>query len=487
MMRTVAVPFCGLQDGVHPATWGQTHTWTALEVSQPPDQWNLVRYFTLPQLTDLDAVTSAWSALVGRHVALRTRLFRRHDETRWQRVVSSGTADMEVHGCPSGEDPQHFADAILSEYFSSADRAIAPEDWPARLLVFVTAGGDAYGALLACSHTVLDGWSFSLLIGEFARLLAGEKETDLPSVTHTPVDRAGIEAEGHYRKRSDRGVAYWKSVLEVSPSSLFPSVRHASDSEPIKRVRLRSSHFAEAAATLPGRLGISHTAMFFGAAAYALCRLTGNGSITVQIQSSNRFEPRLKQYVGALAQASIVRIEPVGRTFYDLAREAHVLLLRAYFHGQYDQRDVDRRIKALDQDRDEAIDLSCVFNDVTFGRLTRLGTGSAPFPGEGDFREISWGDARARDDLVKCNVLIVDDLDVPRKCGAPVVDLSRELSRDELRDELRDQLVVRPAVEVQADARYVSPGEMISVLTDMDSVLSRAILADVELDCSAGL
>jgi hypothetical protein len=54
------------------------------------------------------------------------------------------------------------------------------------------------------------------------------------------------------------------------------------------------------------------------------------------VSSSNRFEPHLANYVGALAQSTIVTVEIAGRSFDELAGHTWTRVMQASRHGRYD-------------------------------------------------------------------------------------------------------------------------------------------------------
>ncbi len=132
----------------------------------------------------------AWQHLVNRHESLRTAFWRAGSDESHQVVLSDVALDSklldwrnDMAGKSQEEIEQAVTDFVLADQVEPFDLATAPMI----RITMLQLTDDSYSFVWAYHHTIIDGWSISVLIGEilavYQQLLKGQSP-ELPPVTH---------------------------------------------------------------------------------------------------------------------------------------------------------------------------------------------------------------------------------------------------------------------------------------------------------------
>ncbi|MFD7572548.1 condensation domain-containing protein, partial [Streptomyces sp. NPDC059810] len=186
--EVLEVPFAGGRSGDSPLTWGQLAIWHAIGRTAPNDHYfNLGRVLPLADRgapVDTARLSTALSALLVRHEALRTRVVAEEGEPA-QRLHPEGRAQLVVRDEPDPDRTGETAAALLAEL--SGHRFDYAREWPVRLGA-VRSGGRITHAVLALCHLAADGHAAEILVRDL-RLLVRRGAAG-PVCPETPLDLA---------------------------------------------------------------------------------------------------------------------------------------------------------------------------------------------------------------------------------------------------------------------------------------------------------
>ena len=344
-VRSVPVEFAGERAGEGPLALGQLDLFNWL--SNNPDHLYVVLCVELPvpAMVSVGEVAEAVAVLIARHESLRTSYVP--GEQPRQRVAAAGVQLLEV--CTLGEgqwvarDRAAVGEALVRWLRESPDRGRRP----VRVAVAVAPGtGDRVIACAAAfSHVVVDNGAIGILKREFAGLLGDPARRRAVRPGHQPLDQAELEATPAERRRAEAALAFQRDQARRAPRCLYalPGARTGGEA---LAVELSSVAAAMAARRVAARTRASRSSVVLAAICAVIGRRACYQELVFPVSSSNRFEPHLVNYVGPLAQSSIVTITIAGRSFDELVRHTWTTVMEASRHGRYDEA---KRI-ALDEE-----------------------------------------------------------------------------------------------------------------------------------------
>ncbi|MGW4966729.1 condensation domain-containing protein, partial [Nonomuraea sp. NPDC004186] len=332
MIGPVTVEFTGARSGQGPLTWGQRAIWRLTEWLPPGDP-----YFNMPWALpvhgkpDLPAVLAALTRLLGRHESLRTNWLPGPEQADMvQRVAGQGRLAVELVDA-AGSRPRVLAGEIAAELAAKGfDYA---DELPVRCAV-VMDGGRPRAVAFAFTHMAVDGRALDVIAGEWPRLLSGEP---LPQDVPQPLDLAAEERSPEGAARGERALRYWRAALERMPRPLFAAPPGRPEEPRFVKLGMESAALGAAATGLAARWGVSTSSVLLGAYATLLSRLTGRGTVALQLIVGNRHDPRLAPMVATLVQDGIFVLDVApGQPLAEVVRAAHRGVLAAYRHARYD-------------------------------------------------------------------------------------------------------------------------------------------------------
>jgi len=335
MTSPVTVEFTGARSGDGPLTWGQRAIWRLTEWLPPGDP-----YFNMPWVLPvhgkpgLPAVLAALARLLARHDSLRTTWIPGHlagdPAGLVQRVAGQGGLTVELIDA-AGTRPRILAGEIAAELAAKGfDYA---GELPLRCAV-VMDGGRPRALAFAFTHMAVDGRALDVIAGEWPRLLSGEP---LPPAAPQPLDLAEEERSPAGTARCERAMRYWRAALERMPRPLFATPPGTPEEPRFVKLGMESAALGAAVTGLAARWEVSTSSVLLGAYASLLSRLTGRGTVALQLIVGNRHDPRLAPMVATLVQDGIFVLDVApGQPLADVVRAAHRGVLAAYRHARYD-------------------------------------------------------------------------------------------------------------------------------------------------------
>src|SRR5579859_1857927 len=331
-MRSIPVEFAGERAGEGPLTLSQLNIYNWL--SQNPDHLYAILCVELPvpPAVCVGDVAQAAAALIARHESLRTTYVP--GEPPRQRVAAAGVQLLEV--CSLGEgawgprDRPAVAEALVRWLRESS----GPGPRPVRISVAI-AGDRVIACAAAFTHLAVDHDAIGILQRDFAGLLSDPARRQAGPPGHQPLDQAELEATPAERRRADAALNYLREQSRRLPHCLYalPGARTSGES---LAVELSSVAAAVAVRRVAARTRTSRSSVVLAAICAVVARRTSYPELVFPVSSSNRFERHLVNYVGSLAQSSIVAVEIAGRSFDELAGHTWTAVMEASRHGRYD-------------------------------------------------------------------------------------------------------------------------------------------------------
>ncbi|GGO15699.1 condensation domain-containing protein [Microbispora bryophytorum] len=346
------VKYAGERAVEAPLTLGQINTLEWLGDDTRAGLYRMMEWaVTVPDGTTLDDVAETLAVLVERHESLRTSCVT-GDSAR-QRVSGSGQVAVDVYetaaGAGSPIDPVEVTDLISALQARPVDdvgdpmlrAAVAVRDGAIRLV------------LIACSHLAVDCESLAVVVRQFNWLIRHPAERRAGPLTHQPVDQAAAEHSPRGRRRAEASLRYWGQHMSRMPQSVYAMPRPTGGGER----EVRHDYAVPGAASGEGdplgcwldspalRLALPHIAartqttlpMVLSAAFCAvLAWRTGSTDLVFASLANNRIGRNLHDYVGTLAQDTLLAVDAGTTSFDELIRRAGSGTLRAAMHGLYD-------------------------------------------------------------------------------------------------------------------------------------------------------
>ncbi|QES41319.1 non-ribosomal peptide synthetase [Streptomyces venezuelae] len=203
-----------------PLTAQQSAFLTRHRTHPRPQIYNVAMRLTLTGALDVPALRAAFTRLVARHEALRTRFVQDGDGEWWQEAVPARPVDL-----PEEDLFARFgsADAAAEEAERLAGgTAAVPYDIEAELapvLRLMRVDRDRWVLLFVLHHAACDGWSVSLLLRELAALYRTEATGaphGLPAAESLPQpgEYARWQREHSRTQDKDRLIDYWAQELQ---------------------------------------------------------------------------------------------------------------------------------------------------------------------------------------------------------------------------------------------------------------------------------
>ena len=372
----VAVRFSGQRSAEGPMTLGQLNVLEWFEGTADLFDAYARRPLDLPPGAGLDDVAGALAVLLTRHEALRTTY--RAGDHRVQVVAGSGELLLEVYsigGPPPGDGALPAGtgaprlDARQREALTTAfvdllrtQPPIPSADLPLRVAVIVHAGTVVAGVLL-CSHLCVDLRAAELVAEEFADLVRGRPLRTGGALPYQPLDRAAVECGPAFRRRVAAALGRWEQRLLRMPQCLYACPRTGTESG--SGAALMTSRAAALALRhLTTRTGASPQVIVLAAFSALLAQRTGYRRCEFVMIAANRSEPRLADYVGTTAQATVVSIDTEVGGFDELVQRALFAAISAERDGVYDVFDRATLVRRVQRRRGVHLRFEPLFNSA---------------------------------------------------------------------------------------------------------------------------
>lgn len=345
-------------------TWAQQQQWVDLAQLGPQEyDANVMIDVPVANPIPLPEAYAAIRALVERHEALRTRYELARDGVLWQDVAASGRVPVQLVVSAEPEDSAHELRWQLWE--SVFDHA---RDLSSRFGL-VTDGINVSHLLLVASHLSCDEGAGWVLRQEIELLLAGASVRTLPPPRH-PLDIADRQQSPTAIQASLRSLEYLRRTMAAATPTMFPEGPAEGQTPRFWHAQLESIAISRAVDVLAARHRISPTNLLTAATAKTLAGLHKNRECTLRFEFNNRIGENA-EVVGTLTQFGLASIAVDHPTFAETATAASRACLLACRYAEYDFLEFQRTKAAVEQERGTVLELDCWINIHAPTRIAR--------------------------------------------------------------------------------------------------------------------
>ncbi|MFL6386305.1 MAG: amino acid adenylation domain-containing protein [Terriglobales bacterium] len=315
----------------YPLSYGQRALWFVQQLDRSSAAYNVHLAFRIHSPLDVDALRSAFQAIIDRHAPLRST-FAERSGVPFQRVAERIEVAFSVHDARALD-----ATALSRRLLEEVQRPFDLEHGPVfRVSLFRTQ--DAYELIVTAHHVVVDMWSTIIILEELATYYSGTTMPGTLALEYREYVRWQSEM-----LRGDNGESlfrYWQDALRGDlPVLDLPLDRPR---PPMQTFRGRSrrflidTHIHTSLRSLAREESSTQFAVLVAAFQAFLHRLTGQSEVLVGAPTAARSRPEWDALVGHFANPVIMRAtfgdDP---TFRELCRRAGAAVIGAIEHQDF--------------------------------------------------------------------------------------------------------------------------------------------------------
>ncbi|MDE1165525.1 MAG: non-ribosomal peptide synthase/polyketide synthase [Pseudomonas sp.] len=319
-------------------TSAQSRLWFLWQLNPHSPAYNVPGGLRLRGELDQPALTRAFQALVERHEALRTRFYQQ-DGLGYQTIDAALNCPLQFDDV-SGEQAEPRAKALQEQ---EAHTPFDLENGPLLRVRLIRLGEQDHLLLVTVHHIIADGWSFAILIDEFARLYADEGVALAPLAMSNADYLAWLQQD---LAASDQApaLAYWRATLAGEREPLALPLDHPRSPQPSPAQRLSlnlDSALCQRLQALGNAQGASTFMLLLAAFQVLLHRYTGQNDIRVGVPSANRQHLASHGLLGFFINTQVLRSQVDGRQGFDaFVQTVRTGVLQAQAHQGIDYEQV---------------------------------------------------------------------------------------------------------------------------------------------------
>jgi amino acid adenylation domain-containing protein/non-ribosomal peptide synthase protein (TIGR01720 family) len=313
----------------YPLSYGQRALWFVHQLDRSSAAYNLHIALRIHSLLDVEALRSAFQAIVDRHAPLRST-FAERDGVPFQRVAEKMEVAFSVHDTTT-LDAGTLRRRLLEEVHRPFDLERGPVF---RVALFRTQ--NAHELIIVAHHVVFDMWSTIIILEELAAYYSGS--TTLETLAIEYGDYVRWQHERLHGDDGERLFRYWRDVLAGDlPALDLPLDRPR---PPLQTFHGRTQRFLidahiQTKLRLLARVEkTSQFAVLVAAFQVFLHRLSGQRDVLVGAPSAARSQPEWDALVGYFVNPVVMRANfGEDSTFRELCRRASTAVVGAIEHG----------------------------------------------------------------------------------------------------------------------------------------------------------
>ncbi len=315
----------------YPLSYGQRALWFVHQLDRSSAAYNVHIAFRIHSPLDVDALRSAFQAIVDRHAPLRST-FAERGGVPFQRVAEKMEIAFSVHDART-LDASTLRRRLLEELHRPFDLERGPVF---RVALFRTQ--NAHDLIVTAHHVVLDMWSTIIILEELAAHYSGS--TTLGTLAIEYGDYVRWQNEMLHGHDGEHLFWYWRDVLGGDlPVLDLPLDRPR---PPVQTFRGRSRRFLidtrihMSLRLLAREERSSEFAVLVAAFQALLHRLTGQREVLVGAPAAARSQPEWDALVGHFVNPVVMRANfGDDPTFRKLCRRASAAVLGAIEHQDF--------------------------------------------------------------------------------------------------------------------------------------------------------
>ncbi|MGW4433999.1 amino acid adenylation domain-containing protein [Streptomyces tendae] len=194
-----------------PQTPVQQGMWFQSQYARGEGFYHVQNHFRIEQHLDVGVFRESWAQVMRRHPILRTGFGTAGDNRAFQLVWADLPVPLEVADWRE-ESVEEQGERLEAYLAGDRARGFGPEDAPQWRMLLARTGEERYELVWSAHHTILDGWSISLVLGDAVRwygaLLEG-RGADRPA-PRPYRDYVAWLGEQDLRQAED----YWRHTLQ---------------------------------------------------------------------------------------------------------------------------------------------------------------------------------------------------------------------------------------------------------------------------------
>jgi ABC-2 type transport system ATP-binding protein len=381
LVDRILVKATGTRGGSGPLTLGQINAMEWIG-DRDHDYFAIIDIILpLPGPTTMDDIVEAMTVLLARHESLRSRLLTEPEPH--QVVAQTGelyidvydvdtTVDSTLDTLPFGANVRATDARNIVSAETKLESALvkrmreAPLNISDESLVRVgvaTIGGEPRAAALICSHLIADLGSATVLSRQFADLTANPASRVVGPLGHQPLDQAAAEREPRPHRQAEGTLRRWGQIMRQMPQCVY-SVPVSAPAGPPLWGWLNSQAIPTALPHIEARTGTSSSMVITAALAAALAWRTGTPSFAMRLVAGNRVGTGLRDYVGTIAQDSLLLVDTDTASFDDLVGRCATAIVRAGLSGAFDTARLVTIAKEIERERGIRLHRDAVLNNI---------------------------------------------------------------------------------------------------------------------------
>jgi amino acid adenylation domain-containing protein len=274
--------------------------------------YNMPYAFRFQGELDIDALRAAFTALVNRHIVLRT-VYAQDAGTAFGTVLPVAPFDLQVVSASRTSIDALAHEAARVPFDLSRD--------PMLRATVIRTGDRMQVLVLVVHHIAADGLSMDVLGRELASFYAAAcagGEASLPASPAQYADFAYWQRQWPGPEEQERQLAWWRFHLQDAPAVLelpMDRVRGAQAGERGRLLRFRIDAGRRGRVeALAERHGTTPFALLLGAYGALLCRLSGQDEVVIGTPVDGRKLAPLQGLIGLFVNSLPLRIEAGART-----------------------------------------------------------------------------------------------------------------------------------------------------------------------------
>ncbi|HEV7518430.1 MAG TPA: condensation domain-containing protein, partial [Thermoanaerobaculia bacterium] len=298
-------------------SFSQQRLWFLQRLEPESPFYNIGVEVRLTGALDIPVLGRILAEVVRRHAALRTTFVELDGEPRAS-ITPPGPVRLplaDLCGLPAAAASRLDGELTLAEARRGFDLAAGPL---LRVLLLRLAGRE-HKVVLTLHHTVADGWSLGVLIGEIGALygafLRGERSS-LPELTFQYSDYAAWQRGWLRGAVLEKELAHWRAKLAGADPVLelpFDYPRPAKRSNRgVKRLLVLPAELATSVERLSRREGTSLFMTLLAAFLALLGRYTGREDLVIGYPEANRTRSDVEGMIGLFLNTLVLRVDLAG-------------------------------------------------------------------------------------------------------------------------------------------------------------------------------
>jgi hypothetical protein len=224
------------------------------------------------------------------------------------------------------------------------------------------------------SHLAVDHGAIEVLKRDLEDLLGDPARRQPGQTGPQPLDQAELEATPTERRRGEAALDHLREHFQRMARCLYavPGARASGES---LAVELSSMAAAMAVRQVAARTRASRSGIVLAAICAVVARRANYRELVLPLVSSNRFERRLVNYVGPLAQGAAAAIKIGDSSFDELVRHTWATVMEANRLARYDTRKRDVLDDLIGRERGLRLNFEPWFNSLVAESWSGLTTG----------------------------------------------------------------------------------------------------------------